>query len=117
VDREAASLVAADWALAHLAVPIVKAGRTLTVVVANPLDSNTLDDLAARTGMTPDDGALPQLRAATDPSAKGGEFYGPLFVNNGPPIRKPIFRRLGMDKAIATLWDVSERETGVALPL
>ena len=73
--------------------------------------------LAARTGMTADDGALSQLRAATDPSANGGEFYGPLFVNNGPPVRKPIFRRLGMDKAIAALWDVSERETGVALPL
>jgi NAD(P)-dependent dehydrogenase (short-subunit alcohol dehydrogenase family) len=72
---------------------------------------------STRTGMTADDGALSQLRAATDPSAKGGEFYGPLFVNNGPPVRKPIFRRLGMDKAIATLWDVSERETGVALPL
>src|SRR5207244_1796640 len=32
VDQEAASLVAADWALAHLAVPIVRAGDTLTVV-------------------------------------------------------------------------------------
>jgi hypothetical protein len=51
VDREAAALVAADWALAHLAVPIVKAGRTLTVVVADPLDNATLDELAARTGL------------------------------------------------------------------
>ncbi len=65
--------------------------------------------------MTADDGALPQLRAATDPSAKGGEFYGPLFVNNGRPVRKPIFRRLGMGTAVSRLWDVSERETGVPL--
>ncbi len=50
VDHEAAMLVPADWALAHLAVPIVKAGRSLTVVVADPLDSETLDDLRARTG-------------------------------------------------------------------
>lgn len=50
VDREAAMLVPADWALAHLAVPIVKAGRSLTVVVADPLDSETLEDLHARTG-------------------------------------------------------------------
>lgn len=70
---------------------------------------------STKTGMSADDGALSQLRAATDPSARGGEFYGPLFVNNGPPVRKPIFRRLGLDKAIATLWEVSERETGVAL--
>jgi NAD(P)-dependent dehydrogenase (short-subunit alcohol dehydrogenase family) len=71
--------------------------------------------LAGSTGMTPAQGALSQLRAATDPAAKGGEFYGPLFVNNGPPVRKPIFRRLGMASAIETLWAVSERETGLKL--
>jgi NAD(P)-dependent dehydrogenase (short-subunit alcohol dehydrogenase family) len=71
--------------------------------------------MAARTGMSARQGSLSQLRAATDPSAKGGEFYGPLWVNNGPPVRKPIFRRLGMGKSIDVLWKVSERETGIAL--
>jgi NAD(P)-dependent dehydrogenase (short-subunit alcohol dehydrogenase family) len=71
--------------------------------------------LARSTGMSAANGALSQLRAATDPAAKGGEFYGPLFVNNGPPVRKPIVRMLGMDKAIAALWEVSERETGIAI--
>ena len=71
--------------------------------------------LARRTGMSAADGALSQLRAATDPAAKGGEFYGPRFVNSGPPVRKPVVRRLGMDKAIAALWEVSERETGIAI--
>jgi NAD(P)-dependent dehydrogenase (short-subunit alcohol dehydrogenase family) len=71
--------------------------------------------LARRSGMSAADGALSQLRAATDPAAKGGEFYGPLFVNSGPPVRKPVVRRLGMDKAIAALWEVSERETGIAI--
>jgi NAD(P)-dependent dehydrogenase (short-subunit alcohol dehydrogenase family) len=71
--------------------------------------------LARRSGMSPADGALSQLRAATDPAAKGGEFYGPRFVNSGPPVRKPVVRRLGMDKAIAALWEVSERETGIAI--
>ncbi len=70
--------------------------------------------LAGRTGMTPAVGALPQLRAATDPNAKGGEFYAPRFVNNGPPVRRPILRP-GLSKAIETLWQVSERETGVRL--
>lgn len=60
-------------------------------------------------------GALSQLRAATDPGAQGGEFYGPLFVNNGPPVRKPILRRAGMGRAIARLCEVSERETGLRL--
>jgi NAD(P)-dependent dehydrogenase (short-subunit alcohol dehydrogenase family) len=71
--------------------------------------------LARRTGMPAADGALSQLRAATDPAAKSGEFYGPRYVNSGPPVRKPIVRRLGMDEAIAALWEVSERETGIAV--
>ena len=65
--------------------------------------------------MAPEQGALPQLRAATDPHAQGGEFYGPLWVNFGPPVRKPVLRRVGLDKAIDVLWEVSERETGMAL--
>jgi NAD(P)-dependent dehydrogenase (short-subunit alcohol dehydrogenase family) len=71
--------------------------------------------LAGSTGMSPAQGALPQLRAATDPGASGGEFYGPMFVNNGPPVRKPVLRRIGMDSAIRKLWEVSERETGIPL--
>ena len=70
--------------------------------------------MAAHTGMKADRGALPQLRAATDPNAEGGEFYGPRFVINGPAVRLPVMRP-GNDKAIATLWEVSERETGVTL--
>jgi NAD(P)-dependent dehydrogenase (short-subunit alcohol dehydrogenase family) len=70
--------------------------------------------LAAHTGMDVDRGALPQIRAATDPRARGGEFYGPRFGNNGPAVRLPVLRR-GNDAAIRTLWEVSERETGTAL--
>jgi NAD(P)-dependent dehydrogenase (short-subunit alcohol dehydrogenase family) len=71
--------------------------------------------LARTVGMSPGEGALSQLRAATDPGAKGGEFFGPLFVNSGPPVRKPVLRRLGMSRAIERLWQVSERETGLEL--
>ncbi len=71
--------------------------------------------MTTTSGMAPAYGALSQLRAATDPTAKGGEFYGPLWVNTGPPVRKPIFRVVGMHSAIAKLWEVSERETGEAL--
>ena len=65
------------------------------------------------TGMDVSQGVLSQLRAATDPNAKGGEFYGPLYVSNGPPVKKPILRVMGLDKSIAKLWTVSERETGI----
>ncbi len=71
--------------------------------------------LATRTGMTAARGALPQLRAATDPAARGGQMYAPRFINTGAPVRRPILRRLGLRRAIETLWEVSERMTGVAL--
>lgn len=71
--------------------------------------------LAARAGMSAEAGARPQLRAATDPAAAGGEFYAPRFINRGPAVRRPVLRRLGLPKAMATLWEVSERETGLIL--
>jgi NAD(P)-dependent dehydrogenase (short-subunit alcohol dehydrogenase family) len=70
---------------------------------------------AARAGMDPADGALPQLRAATDPDAKGGEMYAPRFIQSGPPVRRPIMRRIGLDGAIDNLWSVSEQLTGERL--
>ncbi|MDJ0665552.1 MAG: oxidoreductase [Acidimicrobiia bacterium] len=68
--------------------------------------------MARNTGMPADKGVLSQLRAATDPSAKGGEFYGPRWGNNGAAVRKPVLRR-DIDEGIKNLWLVSERETGV----
>ncbi len=66
------------------------------------------------TGMSTDHGALSQLRAAVDPDAPGGGFYGPLFASNGPPVRKPLVRP-GSEAAIETLWRVAERETGMKI--
>ena len=62
--------------------------------------------------MSTDYGALSQLRAAVDPKAPGGGFYGPLFVTNGPPVLKPLIRP-GSNAAVAALWQVAERETGL----
>jgi NAD(P)-dependent dehydrogenase (short-subunit alcohol dehydrogenase family) len=67
-----------------------------------------------RFGMTPAQGALPLLRAATDPGAVGGALYTPRWVNWGPPVRRPLLRRARDPDAMATLWAVSERETGIA---
>jgi NAD(P)-dependent dehydrogenase (short-subunit alcohol dehydrogenase family) len=72
--------------------------------------------MAAHTGMDVSKGAMPQIRAATDPHAKGGEFYGPRFSNFGPAVRLPVLRP-GAGDAIRTLWEVSERETGVPMPV
>lgn len=69
---------------------------------------------AARyTGLKPARGALPQLRAATDPAAKGGELYAPRFVNSGAAVRRPLMGRSLKRAPATTLWEISERESGV----
>ena len=70
-----------------------------------------------RYGMTPAQGALPLLRAATDPGAVGGALYTPRWVNWGPPVRRPLLRRTRNRDAMTSLWRVSERETGVTFDL
>jgi NAD(P)-dependent dehydrogenase (short-subunit alcohol dehydrogenase family) len=67
--------------------------------------------MAERTGMSPARGALSQLRAATDPTARSGQFFGPRYINTGPPVRRPVLR-IRLDRSIEVLWEVSERETG-----
>ncbi len=114
-QRFEASGVAARSLVAHPGLSDTELQATSVEETGGGFSQRFFHMLAGSTGMSPAQGALSQLRAATDPKAKGGEFYGPLWVNNGPPIRKPIFRRLGMARSIEVLWQVSEQETGVAL--
>jgi NAD(P)-dependent dehydrogenase (short-subunit alcohol dehydrogenase family) len=69
--------------------------------------------LAAWTGMSPARGALPQLRAATDPEAEGGRLYAPRFVNFGAAVRRPLVGRSRRQAWIDTLFEVSRLETGL----
>jgi len=69
--------------------------------------------LSRTTGMSVPRGALPQLRATTDPSARGGQLYAPRFVNTGAAVRRPLTGWSLARKPARRLWEVSERETGV----
>ena len=64
-------------------------------------------------------GALPIIRAATDPSAHGAEYYGPggMTQMKGYP-RLVTSSKLSYDEELAgRLWTESERLTGVRYPL
>jgi NAD(P)-dependent dehydrogenase (short-subunit alcohol dehydrogenase family) len=65
--------------------------------------------------MPVEQGALPILRAAVDPSARGGEFYGPHLVAVGRPVRETPSRRARDATAGRGLWELSERLTGEPL--
>lgn len=62
-------------------------------------------------------GALPLLRAATDPHAKGGEYYGPSgwMEIKGPPKAVPLSHK-SQDEAVSRqLWAAAAKLTGVDL--
>ena len=60
-------------------------------------------------------GALATLRAATDPTASGGEFYGPdgFFEMRGHPVLVPSNARSHDTALQRRLWEASEQLTGV----
>jgi hypothetical protein len=64
-------------------------------------------------------GALPTLRAAADPGARGGEYYGPggWMQFTGYPRRVESTARSHDEQAQRRLWQESERLTGVSFPV
>jgi len=61
-------------------------------------------------------GVRPQLLAATDPSVRGGDFYGPRFGLLGPPIPLAWNPDEAGRETADRLWRVSEELTGVRFP-
>ena len=59
------------------------------------------------------DGALPTLRAATDPDARGSDYYGPAGWTKltGPPVLVKTPRRSLDEEVAKKLWQVSEELT------
>lgn len=65
---------------------------------------------------SPRRGALPVLRAATDPDAAAGEYYGPggRGEHTGYPVRVSSSDRSHDEEAQRRLWEISEELTGVS---
>ena len=60
-------------------------------------------------------GALPTLRAATDPSVMGGDYFGPSGIQEmrGDPVRVGMTSRARNTTDARRLWRMSEELTGV----
>jgi NAD(P)-dependent dehydrogenase (short-subunit alcohol dehydrogenase family) len=105
---------------------LVRAGASLISLAAHP--GGTQSELSRYSAIlkfinvltkpllqTTDAGAMPSVRAAVDPEAKGGEFYGPggLTTMTGPPTKQRSSKR-SHDEAVAReLWRSCEQLTGV----
>ncbi len=66
-----------------------------------------------RLGQSAARGALPQLRAGTDPAARGGSLYRPKWIGWGDPVVGRIGQRLRKAEDLAGLWRVSEEDLGI----
>ena len=110
------------------------AGSSTSALAAHPGGSNTelgksrdgsggltakliawSEPIAARLMQSAQMGALPTLRAAVDPEAEGGQYYGPdgWMEQQGHPVQVDSSKR-SRDQVVARrLWEVSEDLTGV----
>ena len=101
-------------AAAHPGVSSTELTRNTPAAVRVPLDR-----VAPLITQTPAMGALPTLRAATDPAVLGGQYYGPggRFEVRGHP-RLVTSSPESYDLAVQRrLWGVSEELTGVRFPV
>jgi len=64
---------------------------------------------------SPAEGALPTLRAAFDPLARPGDYFGPsrFFEMHGSPVLVSSSRRSHDRDAAKKLWAISEELTNV----
>jgi NAD(P)-dependent dehydrogenase (short-subunit alcohol dehydrogenase family) len=94
-------------------------GYARTRLVANgpaqghPVLGAVFRGFTAVVGQAPRSGALPQLRAATDPTVVSGEYVGPRLGWRGLPVPSRRSRAAQDDESAALLWAESERLTGV----
>ncbi|MFJ2116155.1 oxidoreductase [Streptomyces sp. NPDC087850] len=102
---------------------LTAAGSGVRATIAHPGVTTTelirtakaLEPFISRFGMKAADGALPTLRAATDPAAAGGTYWGPggLFGTSGPPVPARTSGRAKDAGVARRLWEESEKLTGV----
>jgi NAD(P)-dependent dehydrogenase (short-subunit alcohol dehydrogenase family) len=86
---------------------------------ASALNRFTVRLLTAIAGQrSPEMGALSTLRAATDPGARGGQYYAPGSLRGwrGYPVRIESSTRSHDTDLQRRLWDESQRLTGVTYP-
>lgn len=63
------------------------------------------------------DGALPMLRALTDPNVRGGQYYGPRYLGVGDPVPETPSRRARRAVDAEALAAESARLTGAILSI
>jgi hypothetical protein len=106
IDPEAAALVTPEWALSHLALPIMKTDETLTVVVDSPLKSRAVEELQARTDL--------DVQLALASSWKIRELVRQVYARHAPAEGPTPAAALKVDAAIASAIQAGSRRFGIS---
>jgi hypothetical protein len=106
IDPEAVALVTPEWALTHLALPIAKTDKTLTVIVDSPLKSRAVEELQARTDL--------DIELALASTWKIRELVRQLFARQ--PVRDIDERAavVRIDVAIGSALEAASRHFGIS---
>ncbi len=72
------------------------------------------DAVLSIAGQGKDQGAWPTVRAALDPDAESGQFYGPSRTLTGPPIVMAPVVSSATPEFGAHLWALAEEQTGIS---
>ena len=110
---------------------LAMAGSTTSALVAHPGISKTelgrnaprsvqfMERFSGLILQSAEKGALPQLRAATDPTATGGQYYGPsgFMEGRGNPVVVTSSPRSHDEDLQRALWAESERLTAMTSPI
>ncbi len=87
------------------------ASRTDLGTEGKGLTNTLMRSIVPLTTQSAEIGAQPALRAATDPTAKGGEFYGPRFVGMGHAVKETPSGKARNAADAKRLWTMSEELT------
>ncbi|WP_067698767.1 oxidoreductase [Nocardia jejuensis] len=97
---------------AHPGAAFTEFNRNVSPII-KPLTNPRFDWLFRGFMQSAEMGALPTLRAATDPQVRGGEFFGPENNTKGYPIRIEADASAHDPDTAGRLWAEAQRLTGV----
>jgi hypothetical protein len=107
VDYQAASLVAPEWALEHLALPIMKTADTLTVIVGSPFSGGPVEELRARTQL--------EIALALASPSKIRELIREVYARGSAADEDAPSRPVDLARALDTALQVVAPRFGVSV--
>jgi hypothetical protein len=100
IDVAIAALVPAEWARAHMVVPILRAGDTVAVAIADPRSVERLDEVRRFTGAA-------EVEASLASPENVRELIEAVHGRNAPPI--------ALQRLVAQALDAGARAMGVSV--